>query len=79
MKINELLGEFEIFTTNEEEKLLGSLDNSKKMLNSFSEREQVILQNLINKSLVSKVRENNSIMVVKNAKDVFDQRTRKSS
>ena len=75
MRVSELLDSFEVYTTNEEARLLNSLDNTRKLLSSFNEREQVILQNLINKSLVSKIRENNSIMVVKNEQDVLSKRS----
>lgn len=66
MKINELLSDFQIFTTREERELLNNL-NSLSHLDSFSPREQFVIENLIRKSLVSKVVHNNSIMVIKNA------------
>jgi hypothetical protein len=54
MKINELLGGFEIFTTNEEAEVLKKLA-APVHLNSFSEREQVIIEGMVRKSLVIKI------------------------
>lgn len=66
MKMNQLISEFSIFTTNEEEKLLNSLTNDVRPLQSFSEREQAIIENLNRKSLVSKVFTKNQCWVMKN-------------
>lgn len=65
MKINELLSDFQIFTTNEEKQILENLDGIVQ-LDSFSTREQYVIENLIKKSLVSKVVHNNSTLVIKN-------------
>jgi hypothetical protein len=65
MKINELLNRFEIFTTNEEQKLLDKLDGVSP-IEYYTERERFVIENLIKKSLVSKVKHNNSYMVKKN-------------
>ena len=54
MKINELITEFEIWTTNEEDKLLEKLKEPVK-LRHLSEHDQVRIQALIRKSLVTKV------------------------
>jgi hypothetical protein len=54
MKINELLGNFEIWTSNEEDKLLEKLKSPVK-LGHLSEHDQVRIQSLIRKSLVIKV------------------------
>jgi hypothetical protein len=54
MKINELLGEFEIWTTNEEAALLEKLSSPIK-LSSLTEQEQFKIQAMIRKSLVTKV------------------------
>lgn len=53
MKINELLGEFGIWTTIEEEQLLAKLKRPIKM-SSLSEHDQFRIQTLIRKSLVTK-------------------------
>ena len=65
MKLNELIEDFTIFTTNEEDELLSKLD-SVRLLASFTEREQAIIENLIRKSLVSKVHNKGSTMVLAN-------------
>jgi hypothetical protein len=62
MKINELLGEFEIWTTNEEDKLLEKLKTPVK-LHHLGEHDQVRIQALIRKSLVTKVGEQNPTVV----------------
>lgn len=68
MKINELIKDFSIFTTNEEKTILETIDGVLPM-SSFNERDQIIIANLIRKSLVSKVIHQGSIMVVKNGKN----------
>ena len=65
MKINELIKEFNICTTNEEKAILESMD-SVMPLTSYTERERFLINNLIRKSLVSKIRYNNTIMVARN-------------
>ena len=67
MKLNELLTDFEIFMTNEEKVELKNLSAPTPM-SSLTERQQVIMNNLIRKSLVSKIRANNVIMVARNDK-----------
>ena len=51
MKINELIKEFNIYTTNEEKAILESMD-SVMPLTSYTERERFLINNLIRKSLV---------------------------
>jgi hypothetical protein len=65
MKINELIQDFEIYKTNEEKVELDNL-TTPVPLASLSERQQVIMNNLIRKSLVSKIKSNNVIMVARN-------------
>jgi hypothetical protein len=65
MKLNELLQDFVIFQTNEETEVLERLEGIKH-LETFSEREQAIIENLIRKSLVSKVQRNGSTLVMVN-------------
>ena len=65
MKINELINSFEIFITNEERNIYETM-NDKSALAQFNEREQFIIQNLIRKSLVSKVISSGQVLVVKN-------------
>jgi hypothetical protein len=67
MKLNELLTDFKIFMTNEEKVELEKL-SAPTPLASLTERQQVIMSNLIRKSLVSKIRSDNVIMVARNDK-----------
>jgi hypothetical protein len=66
MKINELIQEFEVFKTNEEAELLSQIGATPHPLNAYSEREQVIIDNLIKKSLVSKVHNKGLFLVMRN-------------
>ena len=54
MKINELLQSFTIYKSKEEEEVLKKLDRP-LYLSEFSDREQVIIENMIRKSLVIKL------------------------
>lgn len=62
MKINELISDFKIFTTNDEKRMLESL-TSVRLLSSFSERDQCIIEQLIRKSLVIKIGSENPQVV----------------
>ena len=67
MKVSELISNFEIFVTNEEKSLLENLGIEPLPLSSFTEHEQVIINNLIRKSVISKsIANNSSVMVMKN-------------
>jgi hypothetical protein len=63
MKITELVKS--IYMTNEEKNLLETFD-APVSLSSFTERDQTIINNLIRKSIISKVRHNGTIMVIRN-------------
>lgn len=65
MKLNELIKSFDIYITNEERKLLETFDKPVP-LSTFAERDQVIINNLIRKSVISKVRYNGTVMVMRN-------------
>ena len=65
MKLNELINSFSIAISNEEAEVLEKV-NPVQPLQGFSPREQVIIENLIRKSLVSKVLRDNIVMVVQN-------------
>lgn len=65
MKINDLVGELKIAVSNEEDALLEKITSIHNM-HSFTEREQFILNNLIRKSLVSKVNHKGHTFVTKN-------------
>jgi hypothetical protein len=66
VKLNELIKDFIIYTTNEEAVMLSKIDGIMPF-ESFTERDQVIIENLIRKSLVSKVHnKDGSILVMVN-------------
>jgi hypothetical protein len=65
MRINELIGSFEIYTSNEEKAVLEQI-NRPLPLSSFQEREQVVIQNLVRKSLISKMTSNGYTYVMRN-------------
>ena len=65
MKINELIQSFTIQVSNEENAVLEKLDRQLP-LSLFTEREQFVIQNLVKKSLVSKVVLNSQTVVVRN-------------
>ena len=65
MKLNELILDFDIATSNEEKDVLKSIKGAMP-IGSFDEREQFVIENLVRKSLVSKVKQNGHTMVVAN-------------
>ena len=67
MKLNELIKEFTVHVTNEENDLLDKI-KSPCYYESFNEREQFIIENLFRKSLLTKVYNNGNIVVVPNEK-----------
>ena len=66
MKINELLGEFNIQRTNEEQKVLDRCSSEAIPMINFSERDRFILEALIRKALVSKIVKDGNILVIAN-------------
>jgi hypothetical protein len=62
MKLSEV---FDIYTTNEEQAVLNKI-NEIVPIESYTEREQFIIENLVRKSLLTKIRHNQSYLVVKN-------------
>tara|TARA_B100000427_G_C15284101_1_gene496740 strand:+ start:94 stop:309 length:216 start_codon:yes stop_codon:yes gene_type:complete len=66
MRINELIQEFTIQTSNEEKEVLGKLKSAKN-LDTFMERDQEVINQLVRKSLVRKIQQDNNVMVVANA------------
>lgn len=65
MKINNLIDGFTIQLSNEEHALYDRLDYPQPY-DSFTERDQFVIENLNRKSLISKIRHNNMVMVVRN-------------
>jgi hypothetical protein len=63
MKINELISNFEIWTTNEEAMMLSRLAKPVP-LSSMNEHEQVIINNMIRKSLVTKIGNKDPMVVI---------------
>ena len=65
MKQNELINTFQIYTTNEEKVVLETI-GSISYLDSFDERDQVIIDNLVRKSVLSKFVHRGKTMVLRN-------------
>jgi len=70
MKLNDLISRFEIQTTNEETALLEKFTDV-MIPEQFTEREQTVIENLIRKSLITKIVENGKVYLVKNGKKLF--------
>lgn len=69
MKINDLIGEFGIFTTNEEAEILAKL-KTPVPLNSLSEHERFKIEGLMRKSLVTKIGHDNPKVVANDQKKI---------
>jgi hypothetical protein len=67
MKINELIQHFTVYLSNEESDLLDKI-KSPCYYQSFSEREQHVIENLFRKSQLVKVHNRGNIIVVPNEK-----------
>ena len=65
MKINQLISSFTIHMSNDEARVYDSI-KSATYLHEFNERDRFIIENLVRKSLISKVSNNGSVMVIKN-------------
>ena len=65
MRIDDVLEQFTIQVTNEEDTLLDAID-SRTPLSQFNEREQFVIENLVRKSLVSKIVIGAQTLVVRN-------------
>lgn len=65
MKLNELIKQFSIAMSNEEKDMLDRMSGVQP-LDSFTEREQFVIEGLIRKSLVSKVHNKGSVLVMAN-------------
>jgi len=70
MKLNDLISHFEIQTTNEETELFDKIEDV-MIPEQFTEREQTVIENLIRKSLITKIVENNKVYLVKNGRKPF--------
>jgi hypothetical protein len=67
MKLNDLINEFSIFTSNEERQLLDKIKQP-CYIETLSEREANVAENLVRKSLLSKVRYQGSTVFMQNEK-----------
>lgn len=65
MKINELVQNFDIYTTNEEKQVLEAV-HQREDYNSLDERTKFIVDNLIRKSLLIKIVTDNGVQIIKN-------------
>jgi hypothetical protein len=65
MRFNELIDSFKVYATNEECKVLEQCKEIKR-LDSFAERDRFVIENLIKKSLVSKIMKDGTVLVVAN-------------
>jgi len=65
VRIDDVLEQFTIQVTNEEDTLLDTID-SRTPLSQFNEREQFVIENLVRKSLVSKIVIGAQTLVVRN-------------
>jgi hypothetical protein len=66
MRLNELISEFRIYVNNEENEMLNKMPEHDVMFSLFNEHEQVVLTNLIRKSLVKRIVEGGLVSVRKN-------------
>ena len=67
MKLNELVGQVEIFVSNEEKDLLNDFKGV-MLPEQLTERQQGLIESLIRKSLISKVNYKGQLYLVKNDK-----------
>jgi hypothetical protein len=65
MKLNELITDFKIIVSNEEEQLLKRFDGV-MIPEEFTEREQRVIENLVRKSVISKINHKGKVFLVKN-------------
>jgi hypothetical protein len=65
VRIDDVLKQFTIQVSNEEDALLDDID-SRTPLSQFNEREQFVIENLVRKSLVSKIVIGAQTLVVRN-------------
>lgn len=77
MKISDLIKEFTIYMTNEEKAVYNRIE-SIRPVEAYTEREQFVIESLVKKSLVSKVRQQNVYMVVKNEQTKSSENTIRS-
>jgi hypothetical protein len=69
MKLNELIEDFTIFLNNEEKSLLKRM-NSVMLPEQFTQRELMVIENMVRKSVVSKVIHKGKMYLVRNEKPI---------
>lgn len=67
MKLKDVLGDFEIYTSNEEDRILEQLTYARP-LSSFNERDQFTIEGLVRKSLVIKIGEHSPRVIANDTK-----------
>lgn len=65
MRFNELISKFTIALTNEESALLDKITDLAP-LTAYTERDQFVIENLVRKSLLSKVNKDGTTLIRKN-------------
>lgn len=75
MRLNQLLPEFVIYVSNEEAEVREKCSDLTP-IDSFTEREQFVLEQLVKKSVVSRIKHNNQWWVLAND---FDDTNSKST
>lgn len=78
MKLKDMLKDFKIFVTNEEQQILDQMEHIRP-IEAYNERERFVIENLVRKSLVSKVKRENTYMVVKNEQQEISKSIKKFS
>tara|TARA_X000000950_G_C13501795_1_gene492073 strand:- start:86 stop:295 length:210 start_codon:yes stop_codon:yes gene_type:complete len=66
MRLNEIISSFTIYVNNEENGLLEAMPEGESFLSEYDERQQTVINNLIRKSLITKIDNNGTIAIKKN-------------
>ncbi len=66
MRLRNILQNISIYVTNEEQDLLDKFPDHQVNLASVVERDKIVIENLIRKSLITKINNNGVIFVKKN-------------
>ena len=66
MRLRNILQNITIYVTHEEQNLLDKFPDHKVNLASIVERDKIVIENLIRKSLITKINNNGVIFVKKN-------------
>jgi len=66
VKIYEMLPQLSIALSNEEAEIMSKISSAVKSKHNFNEHEQVVIENLVKKSLIQKINNNGHIYFKKN-------------